>query len=125
MLRNTKEEHLTGGSIVTHPAVEDKNKGFQFHYALKSTKEFNRTECFSFRRGLHLAMSYTPAWTSNLLLEGLNKLIPDSKFWDSPLFIRKENPPVVLLAQLDSKPRIMGSAKLLGYLETPPILAPP
>ena len=32
--------------------------------------------------------------------------------WDSPLFIRKENPPVVLLAQLDSKPRIMGSAKL-------------
>ena len=32
--------------------------------------------------------------------------------WESPLFIRKENPPVVILAQLDSKPRIMGGAKL-------------
>ena len=30
--------------------------------------------------------------------------------WDQPLFIRKENPPSVLIAQLDSKPRIMGSA---------------
>ena len=26
-LRNTKEDHLTGGSLVIHPAVEDKNKG--------------------------------------------------------------------------------------------------
>ena len=32
--------------------------------------------------------------------------------WDSPLIIRKENPPVVIIAQLDSRPRIMGSAKL-------------
>ena len=32
--------------------------------------------------------------------------------WESPLFIRKENPPTVIIAQLDSKPRIMGSAKL-------------
>jgi hypothetical protein len=32
--------------------------------------------------------------------------------WDSPLYIRKENPPTVIVAQLDSKPRIMGSAKL-------------
>ena len=33
--------------------------------------------------------------------------------WESPLFVRKENPPTVILAQLDSKPRIMGSAKLI------------
>ena len=33
--------------------------------------------------------------------------------WESPLFIRKTNPPQVLIAQLDSKPRIMGSAKLV------------
>ena len=32
--------------------------------------------------------------------------------WESPLFIRKENPPTVIVAQLDSKPRIMGSAEL-------------
>jgi len=33
--------------------------------------------------------------------------------WDQPLFIRKDNPPSVLIAQLDSKPRIMGSAVLV------------
>ena len=27
--------------------------------------------------------------------------------WEQPLFIRKDNPPSVLIAQLDSKPRIM------------------
>ena len=36
--------------------------------------------------------------------------------WDQPLFIRKENPPPVLIAQLDSKPRIMGSA-VVGLLD--------
>jgi hypothetical protein len=36
--------------------------------------------------------------------------------WDQPLFIRKENPPSVLIAQLDSKPRIMGSA-VVGHLD--------
>ena len=33
--------------------------------------------------------------------------------WEQPLFIRKDNPPSVLIAQLDSKPRIMGSAVLV------------
>ena len=36
--------------------------------------------------------------------------------WDQPLFIRKDNPPSVLIAQLDSKPRIMGSA-VVGLLD--------
>jgi hypothetical protein len=30
--------------------------------------------------------------------------------WETPLFVRRTNPPPVLLAQLDSRPRIMGSA---------------
>ena len=33
-LRNTKEEHLTGGSLVIHPAVEDKNKGISIPLCL-------------------------------------------------------------------------------------------
>ena len=36
--------------------------------------------------------------------------------WENPLFIRRENPEPTLIAQLDSKPRIMGSA-LLECLE--------
>ena len=30
--------------------------------------------------------------------------------WEHPLFIRRESPPPVIIAQLDSIPRIMGSA---------------
>ena len=33
-MRNTKEEHLTGGSLVIHPAVEDKNKGISIPLCL-------------------------------------------------------------------------------------------
>ena len=33
--------------------------------------------------------------------------------WETPLLQRIENAPGVLIAQLDSKPRIMGSAKLI------------
>ena len=36
--------------------------------------------------------------------------------WESPLFIRRENPEPTVLSQLDSKPRIMGSANL-GKIE--------
>ena len=32
--------------------------------------------------------------------------------WESPLFIRRESPEPTVLSQLDSKPRIMGSAYL-------------
>jgi len=32
--------------------------------------------------------------------------------WESPLYIRRENPEATLIAQLDSKPRIMGNAVL-------------
>jgi hypothetical protein len=32
--------------------------------------------------------------------------------WETPLLQRIENPPSVLIAQLDSKPRIMGDANL-------------
>ena len=30
--------------------------------------------------------------------------------WDSPVYIRGENPPSAIIAQLDSQPRIYGSA---------------
>ena len=33
-------------------------------------------------------------------------------FGDSPVYIRRENPGSAIIAQLDSKPRIMGSASL-------------
>ena len=114
-LRNTKEEHLTGGSLVTHPAVEDKNKGISTPICLekheKSTVELSVSP---FQKRVLAAGDVVHASVDLQFVVGRVESVESGLevAWDSPLFIRKENPPVVLLAQLDSKPRIMGSAKL-------------
>ena len=114
-LRNAKEEHLTGGSLVIHPSIEDKNKGISVPLSLDEHKRSS------------IELSTSPFQKRILAVGDVVHASVDLQFvvgrvestdsglevaWDSPLFIRKENPPVVILAQLDSKPRIMGSAKL-------------
>ena len=114
-LRNTKEEHLTGGSLVIHPAVEDKNKGISIPLSLekheKSTLELSISP---FQKRVLAVGDVVHASVDLQFVVGRVESI-DSGLevtWESPLFIRKENPPTVIIAQLDSKPRIMGSAKL-------------
>lgn len=114
-LRNTKEDHLTGGSIVIHPAIEDKNKGISIPISMESHQKST------------LDLTNSPFQKRSLATGDVVHASVDLQFvvgrvesvdgglavaWDSPLFIRKENPPTVLIAQLDSKPRIMGSANL-------------
>ena len=114
-LRNTKEDHLTGGSLIIHPAVEDKNKGISIPLSLDKHEKSS------------LELSVSPFQKRNLAVGDVIHASVDLQFvvgriesmdsglevtWESPLFIRKENPPTVIIAQLDSKPRIMGSAKL-------------
>ena len=114
-LRNTKEEHLTGGSLVIHPAIEDKNKGISIPISLdrheKSSVELNVSP---FQKRVLAVGDVVHASVDLQFVVGRIESTETriEVLWDSPLFIRKENPPVVLLAQLDSKPRIMGSAKL-------------
>jgi selenocysteine-specific translation elongation factor len=114
-LRNTKEDHLTGGSLIIHPAVEDKNKGISIPLSLDKHEKSS------------LELLVSPFQKRNLAVGDVIHASVDLQFvvgriesmdsglevtWESPLFIRKENPPTVIIAQLDSKPRIMGSAKL-------------
>ena len=114
-LRNAKEEHLTGGSLVIHPAIEDKNKGISVPLSLdehqRSSIELSTSP---FQKRILAVGDVVHASVDLQFVVGRVESI-DSGLevaWESPLFIRKENPPVVILAQLDSKPRIMGSAKL-------------
>ena len=114
-LRNTKEEHLTGGSLVTHPALEDKNKGISIPLCLeKHEKSSIELSVSPFQKRVLAVGDVVHASVDLQFVVGRVESIDTGLkvAWDSPLFIRKENPPVVLLAQLDSKPRIMGSAKL-------------
>ena len=114
-LRNTKEEHLTGGSLVIHPAVEDKNKGISIPFCLEEHEKSSIELKISPFQKRKLAVGDVVHASVDLQFVVGRVESVDSGLeivWDSPLFIRKENPPVVIIAQLDSRPRIMGSAKL-------------
>ena len=114
-LRNAKEEHLTGGSLVIHPSIEDKNKGISVPLSLDEHKRSSiELSTSPFQKRILAVGDVVHASVDLQFVVGRVESV-DSGLevaWDSPLFIRKENPPVVILAQLDSKPRIMGSAKL-------------
>ena len=114
-LRNTKEEHLTGGSLVIHPAVEDKNKGISIPLSVEKHEKSSLDLSISpFQKRVLAVGDVVHASVDLQFVVGRVETI-DSGLevtWESPLFIRKENPPTVIIAQLDSKPRIMGSAKL-------------
>jgi len=114
-LRNAKEEHLTGGSLVIHPSIEDKNKGISVPLSLdEHTRSSIELSTSPFQKRILAVGDVVHASVDLQFVVGRVESM-DSGLevaWESPLFIRKENPPVVILAQLDSKPRIMGSAKL-------------
>ncbi len=114
-LRNTKEEHLTGGSLIIHPAVEDKNKGISIPLSLEKHEKSSLELAISpFQKRVLAVGDVVHASVDLQFVVGRVESIGSGLevTWESPLFIRKENPPTVIIAQLDSKPRIMGSAKL-------------
>ncbi len=114
-LRNTKEDHLSGGTIIVHPAVEDKNKGISIPLSVeKHSKSSLELSVSPFQKRVLAVGDVVHASVDLQFVVGRVESLDSGIVvtWDSPLFIRCENPPTVLLAQLDSKPRIMGSATL-------------
>jgi len=114
-LRNTKEEHLTSGSLIVHPPIEDKKTGNFVPLALdvheKSIVDLTKSpfQKRTLSEGDVLHASIDLQFVVGRVLTMDSELVVE---WESPLFIRKENSPPVIIAQLDSKPRIMGSAVL-------------
>ena len=115
-LRNAKEEHLTGGTIIVHPAVEDKRTNTSVPLAVEqhvnsavelSVSPFQK-RALAVGDVIHASVDLQFVVGRVTATEGSSVKVT----WESPLFIRKTNPPQVLIAQLDSKPRIMGSATL-------------
>ena len=114
-LRNTKEEHLTGGSLIIHPALEDKNKGISVPICLdKHSSSMVNIEISPFQKRILAPGDILHASVDLQFVVGrIESIEPELRVsWESPIFIRRENPPTVIIAQLDSKPRIMGSASL-------------
>ena len=120
-LRNAKEEHLTGSTIIVHPAVEDKRTNTSVPLAVEqhTSSEVNLSVSPFQKRALAVG-DVIHASVDLQFVVGRIISVEQSTLqvtWESPLFIRKTNPPQVLIAQLDSKPRIMGSATLQNRSE--------
>jgi len=116
-LRNAKEEHLGSGSLLVHPAVEDKKTGTSIPLAVvaheQSLMKLNRSP---FQKRTLVEGDVVHASVDLQFVVGRVTSAQGDQFtikWDSPLFIRRQNPEPTLIAQLDSKPRIMGSAELI------------
>jgi selenocysteine-specific translation elongation factor len=116
-LRNAKEEHLTGGTIIVHPPVEDKRANISVPLAVEQHQRSTVQLTISpfqkrvLAKGDVIHASVDLQFVVGRVADASGEsLVVD---WDQPLFIRKDNPPSVLIAQLDSKPRIMGSAVLV------------
>lgn len=115
-LRNAKEDHLGSGTILVRPAVEDKKTATSIPLAVIQHNSSVMTLTRSPFQKRELAVGDIVHASADLQfvvgrIESMNENNAIVK-WDSPLFIRRENPQPTLIAQLDSKPRIMGNAIL-------------
>ncbi|RPG76268.1 MAG: hypothetical protein CBE08_002340 [Euryarchaeota archaeon TMED248] len=119
-LRNAKEEHLSSGSILVHPEVEDKKTNTSIPLAVQlHTKSSVKLETSPFQKRVLVQGDVVHASVDLQFVVGRVKNSSGEELiieWDSPLFIRRENPEPTVLSQLDSKPRILGSA-ILKLLE--------
>jgi selenocysteine-specific translation elongation factor len=115
-LRNAKEDHLGSGTILVRPATEDKKSGISLPLAVVQHNSSKMTLTRSPFQKRDLAVGDIIHASADLQfvvgriesIDGADSVVN----WESPLFIRRENPQPTLIAQLDSKPRIMGNAIL-------------
>ena len=115
-LRNAKEEHLGSGTLLVHPPVEDKKTNTSIPLAVvaheRSTMKLSRSP---FQKRILAEGDVVHASVDLQFVVGRIGAVNGDEMdvtWDSPLYIRREKAQPTLIAQLDSKPRIMGNAVL-------------
>ena len=120
-LRNAKEEHLGSGTLLVRPAVEDKKTNTNIPLAVvahnHSMMKLSRSP---FQKRILAEGDVVHASVDLQFIVGRVGAINGDEMevvWEAPLFIRRENPEATLIAQLDSKPRIMGHAILTLFDE--------
>jgi len=113
-IRGAKDESLSNGSMIVKPAIEDKKTNTNIPLAVieqKISKLTLQTSPFQKRvlaEGdvIHIGVDL------QFTVGRIKSVEADSMVveWDSPVYIRRENPGSAIIAQLDSKPRIIGSS---------------
>jgi selenocysteine-specific translation elongation factor len=118
-LRNAKEDHLGSGTLLVRPAVEDKKTNTNIPLAVvahnHSKMKLSRSP---FQKRILAEGDVVHASVDLQFVVGRVGAVNGDEMevvWETPLFIRRENPESTLIAQLDSKPRIMGNAILTPF----------
>ena len=113
-LRNANEDHLGGGSLLVHPAVDDKRTNTSIPLSLEEHRvsTVNLTTSPFQKRKLESGDVVHASVDLQFVVGRIHSVNENSLKveWEHPLYIRRTAPPPVLIAQLDSSPRIMGSA---------------
>ena len=115
-LRNAKEESLSGTCLIVHPEIEDKKTNTFRPLALEAHIISSMTLTVSPFQKKQLEVGDVVHASIDLQFNvGRVESVQEGDFsvrWETPLLQRIDNAPPVLIAQLESKPRIMGSALL-------------
>ena len=115
-LRNAKEESLSGTCLIVHPEIEDKKTNTFRPLALEAHIVSSMTLTVSPFQKKQLEVGDVDHASIDLQFNvGRVESVQEGDFsvrWETPLLQRIDDAPPVLIAQLDSKPRIMGSALL-------------
>ena len=115
-LRNAKEESLSGTCLIVHPEIEDKKTNTFRPLALEAHIVSSMTLTVSPFQKKQLEVGDVVHASIDVQFNvGRVESVQEGDFsvrWETPLLQRIDDAPPVLIAQLDSKPRIMGSALL-------------
>ena len=113
-IRGAKEDSLSNGSIIVKPAVDDKKTNTHIPLSVvehKTSKLTLKTSPFQKRvltEGDVIHISVDLQFTVGRVKSADGETLVVE--WDSPVYIRRDNPTSAIIAQLDSKPRIMGNS---------------
>ena len=115
-IRGAKEDSLSNGSIIVKPAINDKKTNTQIPLSVVEHKSSEiKLNISPFQKRILNPGDVIHISVDLQFTVGRIKSVNNEKIvveWDSPVSISRENPGSAIIAQLDSKPRIMGSASL-------------
>ena len=113
-IRGAKDDSLNNGSIIVKPAVDDKKTNTHIPLSViehKFSELSIKQSPFQKRilaEGDVIHISVDLQFTVGRVKSVNNTMVQVE--WESPVYIRRENPDSAIIAQLDSKPRTIGSA---------------
>ena len=113
-IRGAKEDSIGNGSIIVKPAVDDKKTNTHIPLSVVEHKISELTlKTSPFQKRILTEGDVVHISVDLQFTVGRVKSVDGEKLvveWDSPVYIRRDNPTSAIIAQLDSKPRIMGTS---------------